>query len=172
MNKTSNLLDLLLELYKLKEIKRRGWIVKSKIKDAESVASHTFGMLLIAILFFNNFELVKKILIHDIAEIKIGDLLPEEKNEETRKLERKIIKEFINNFPEKIKEEFYKSINNLDEKIVKEIDRLDMAIQALYYKNKGFSRELLEEFITSADKEISNELLREIFNEVKRRFYI
>jgi hypothetical protein len=38
--------------------------------------------------------------------------------------------------------------------MVKEIDKLDMAIQALYYKLKGFDKDKLAEFIASADKSI------------------
>jgi len=44
------IVDFLLNAYKLKEIKRRGWIKKAGINEAESVASHVFGMLFIAYL--------------------------------------------------------------------------------------------------------------------------
>jgi hypothetical protein len=56
--------------------------------------------------------------------------------------------------------------------MVKEIDKLDMAIQALYYKLKGFDKDKLAEFIASADKSIKNKNLRKILTIVKKRFQI
>jgi 5'-deoxynucleotidase YfbR-like HD superfamily hydrolase len=53
---------------------------------------------------------------------------------------------------------------------IKELDRLDMALQALYYKEKGYSKEKLREFIVSAEKEIKSKELKEILEEIKKRF--
>jgi len=66
--KIENLVDFLLEVYKLKEIKRKGWIVKLNINEAESVASHTFGMLLLASIIYNKSDLMKNISLHDMLK--------------------------------------------------------------------------------------------------------
>ncbi len=164
--KIENLVDFLLEVYKLKEIKRKGWVVKVGIDEAESVASHTFGMLLLASIIYNKSDLMKNISLHDIAEIKIGDLLPEEKDKE---LEKKVYEEIVKNVAKD-----WNLPKSLDEifrlEKIKELDRLDMALQALYYKEKGYPKEKLIEFIVSAEKEIKSKELKEILEEIKKRF--
>jgi Predicted hydrolases of HD superfamily len=166
MNDISNLVDFLLNVYKLKEIKRKGWVVKVGIKDAESVASHTFGMVLLASIIYNEPLLIKNIALHDIAEAKIGDLLPEEKD---KRSEDNAYEEIIKNIAEKWN--LPKNLNDIFKyEKVKELDRLDMALQALYYKEKGYPKEKLMEFIEAAEKEIKSKELKEILNEIKRRF--
>ncbi len=168
MKNEEQILDFLLEVYKLKEIKRSGWLKKVKVSESESVASHTFGMALIALLFGYE-DLLSAIITHDIAESILGDLMPEEKDQKIKAKEEMIFNNLLKNMPINIRNKIEKTKNN---RMVKEIDKLDMAIQALYYKLKGFDKDKLAEFIASADKSIKNKNLRKILTIVKKRFQI
>jgi|OSPMetMinimDraft_2_1075162.scaffolds.fasta_scaffold00904_4 Predicted hydrolases of HD superfamily len=164
------IVDFLLNAYKLKEIKRRGWIKKAGINEAESVASHVFGMLFIAYLLGKK-KLFGSILIHDLAEIIIGDLTPEEKDSKIRRKEIHILENLAELLPSNTSSKLKKELNLVRKSsILKEIDKLDMAIQALYYKNKGYDKEKLKEFIINADAYIKNPKLRKIIEVIKRKF--
>lgn len=165
------IVDFLLNAYKLKEIERKGWIKKVKIAKPESVASHSFGMLLIAYLLGKK-GTFGSILIHDLAESLIGDLTPEEKTLKMKKKEMVILNNLIKTLPNNLSSKLLKDLYNLRRNsILKEIDRLDLAIQALYYKNQGYDKEKLKEFIYSADAEIKSKNLKKIMNVVKKRFF-
>ena len=74
----------------LKKISQ-GWIEKLDIKNPESVADHTFMMAIVGMLISDsenyNFEkILKMILLHDLAESKIGDFTPDQISRE-KKLE-------------------------------------------------------------------------------------
>jgi len=166
-----NTLDFLLKAYEIKELKRSGWVKKVNIVEAETVASHVFGMLFIASLFFDDPELYKLIILHDLHEVIIGDLMPEEKFSGIEKTEYDAFLKLIQNLDEDKKKELIELFKRGQEsQILKEIDKLDMAIQALYYKNRGYPKEKLEEFILSAEKYIKSPNLRKILEEVKERF--
>jgi len=76
---------LLLDALKLKHVPRTGW--KRAGAPGESVAEHTFGTAIIALALAkmeglplqDESELLKRALLHDLHEVKIGDLTPEEK---------------------------------------------------------------------------------------------
>jgi len=167
-----SILDFILKAYELKELNRSGWVKKVGIKNPESVASHTYGMLLLALLFHDDPELFKSILVHDLGEVTIGDLIPEEKTEELKRKEYEAYFNLVSLLEKEKKEKFLSLYEKSKENnMLRELDKLDMAIQALYYKEKGYPKEKLEEFIISADSEIKNPKLKKIFEEVKIRFY-
>jgi 5'-deoxynucleotidase YfbR-like HD superfamily hydrolase len=81
------------ELYKLKQVKRRGWASRGML-NAESVPDHIFGAMLLAEMFlpetaggdetvpanYNKNEILRMLLIHDLAEAFTGDKLPLERS--------------------------------------------------------------------------------------------
>lgn len=74
------LIHFLIEAGKLKKIKRTGWLLRG-VKNPESVADHTFRMALMAWIFARskglNYErVIKMALIHDLCEVKLGDITP------------------------------------------------------------------------------------------------
>ncbi|HLI46733.1 MAG TPA: HD domain-containing protein [Geobacterales bacterium] len=165
-------LDFLLKAYELKELDRKGWVKKVGIKNPESVASHTYGMLLLALLFYKDSSIMKEIVIHDLAEVLIGDLTPEEKSNESKDREKEAFKHLVSTLDKAKQDELISLYEQANfDMFVKELDKLDLAIQALYYKEKGYPKEKLEEFILTADTSIKNQKLRKIFEEVKVRFY-
>lgn len=86
------------EIFKLKKLPRTGWINKGRrVSTPESVGSHTFGGMTLIELFlpetkspeaqaigkgYSKEKVLRLFLKHDWAEAIIGDLLPEQKNEE------------------------------------------------------------------------------------------
>ena len=75
------LVDFLHEVGKLKDMPRRGWVIR-EVKNPESIADHTFRATLLAWMLANikgnlNIERLLKIaLIHDLCEIYAGDTTP------------------------------------------------------------------------------------------------
>ncbi|MGB1985736.1 MAG: HD domain-containing protein, partial [Candidatus Poseidoniaceae archaeon] len=69
----------LLTLLQLKDIDRTGW-VRAGVENPESVAAHSLGMAVLALrLCPQQLDLSKVLsmcLVHDIAEIVVGDLTP------------------------------------------------------------------------------------------------
>lgn len=75
-----NLLNFLLEVGKLKEKERRGWIIH-QIKNPETTAEHIFRMAIIAWIIgkrkkLNLERVIKMALIHDLCEVYAPDLTP------------------------------------------------------------------------------------------------
>lgn len=162
--------EFLIECYKIKELKRSGWLKKVNIEEPESVASHSFGMLLIASLFFDDHKLFKKIVLHDLAEVITGDLTPEEKAKDHEEVERKAFSKLVENLEEGKKEEIIKLYEeSKKDPLIKDLDKLDMAFQALYYKRKGYPLEKLLEFVKSASS-IKDERLRALYEEILEEF--
>ncbi len=73
--------DFLKHAVNLKDVSRQGWIEKLSIDDPESVADHSYSMAVIGMVIsdlenYNTEKILKMILLHDLAESKIGDYTP------------------------------------------------------------------------------------------------
>jgi len=162
----------------LKNISRQGWIDKLAIDNPESVAEHTYLMAIIGMVIsdlenYNSEKILKMILLHDLAESKIGDYVPGQINQDDkRKLENNAFNQITRQLPEIIKLQYLEIWNEYQEnkspesKIVHQIDTLEMALQAKDYQNKGHSFEKLESFFNSAKDRIVNPRLKEIFTKI------
>ena len=71
--------DNLLEMLELKQLPRTGW-VRSGVENPESVAAHSWGMAVLALRLAPKELDIEKILslclIHDLPEVRVGDLTP------------------------------------------------------------------------------------------------
>ena len=140
----------LLTLLKLKDIDRAGW-VRAGVSNPESVAAHSWGMAILALrLCPDHLDLSKVLqlcLVHDVAEIVVGDLTPHDtiKGQEKHDLERegmlKVAPQWIGLFDE------YEQAETEEAQFVKAMDKLDMGLQAMIYEQQGLD---LNEFIASA----------------------
>ena len=76
-----NILDFFIELGKLKQMPRRGWVI-NQIKNPESIAEHIFRAVMMGWILgdkkgkFNMERLIKIALVHDLCEIYAGDATP------------------------------------------------------------------------------------------------
>jgi len=172
------ILDFLKTTANLKKISRQGWIDKLSIKNPESVADHSYSMAMISMVIsdlgnYNSEKILKMVLLHDLAESKIGDFTPEQINLEKKIiLENKAFDEIMEYLPESIKKEYleiwheYQENTSPESKIIHQIDKLEMALQAKIYQNDGHSQEKLDSFFESAKIGITNPKLKELFTQI------
>ena len=98
----------------MKNISRQGWIDKLSIKHPESVADHSYSMAIMAMVIsdlenYDSEKILKMVLLHDLAESKIGDFTPEQITKDKKeKIENDAFKDIIEQLPNTIKLEYDK----------------------------------------------------------------
>jgi len=172
------ILDFFKTAANLKKIPRQGWVNKLSLDNPESVADHSYSMAIMSMVIsdlekHNSEKILKMVLLHDLAESKIGDYTPEQLSKEKKsKLENDAFCEIVRNLPDLIKSQYlqiwqeYQQNISLESKIVHQIDRLEMALQAKIYQKDGHSKEKLESFFESAKKDITYPKLKELFTKI------
>jgi len=176
-----NLITLLSRAGALKEVKRTGWILKG-INNAESVADHTWRMGLIIMLLTDKSLDKQKLLemntVHDLGEIGIGDIKWEiakkvvGSQETKRKDEMKVMTAIFEKH--KNRKKYIKLLEEFNEqktpeaKFLKQVDKLEMALQALEYEKEGHSPKKLNEFWENAEKHLEGQSLEPIFRELQK----
>ena len=177
-------LDPIIEVYfqinHLKHLFRQGWLLRGIPENkCESVGDHCFAVSLFAVMiaekYFPRFDaekVMKMALIHDIGEIYAGDITPYDgvSVKEKHARERRSIEKLFLKFPER-KEYFklwkeYDSGKTQEAKFVKQIDKLEMALQASVYSLQY--RKDLSEFVDSARENIKDKKILEILDELKK----
>ena len=145
----------------LKRTPRTGW-VDVGVYQPESVADHTFRTAVLCMLYadieaLDPLKLLRMALIHDLPEAIIGDLMPPQKTTETKEHEKKAINQILNLLPKIPKEKYLAAWNEYQEgktreaQAVRQIDKIEMALQAKEYEKFGSAKESLERFIKSAE---------------------
>ncbi len=142
-------------MLELKQLPRTGW-VRSDVDNPESVAAHSWGMAILALrLAPKNLDMIKVLsmcLVHDLPEVRIGDLTPYDDVSNKAELEHKAMSMMAPNWLVLFEE--YEAGVTQEAKFVKQIDKLDMGLQAILYQNQqGLD---LSEFISSAKARISD----------------
>jgi putative hydrolase of HD superfamily len=155
-------------ILQLKSVRRAGWVSKAQVKDAESVADHTFSMAAMAMLLsdllgFDTERVIKMALIHDLAESIVGDYMPGDVTARQKLAkEKKAMKHILSNLPKEIREEYENIwLEYLDNRtgiarFVHRIDKLEMALQADRYAKQGYAEKLLTPFFESANTAVGN----------------
>ena len=144
--------EALIEALGLKDVVRAGW-VRAGVKNPESVAAHSWGMAMLATQICPEELDLKRVLqlciLHDIAEVKVGDITPHDNvsTEEKHRLES----EAINSMGIDAKEIFdeYEAQNTPESQFVRHLDKLDMALQAEIYETQNLD---LNEFKKAAQE--------------------
>jgi putative hydrolases of HD superfamily len=151
----SAILSTLIELQRLKRLDRTGWTLRGQPNGTESVASHSFGVGVTAMLLADelrqhgvlvNVEKVLRIaLLHDWAEVRVGDM-PRIATSYfgaaiRREAESAAFAEVVNRVDQ---EELYASLHDdyeqrhsLEARLVKAADVLDLLVQALALEKAG-----------------------------------
>ncbi len=164
----------------LKRTKRSGW-VRIGINNPESIADHVFRTSMLALVFGNELggdinKLVKMALVHDLAESLVGDIVvdrggktvgsPAEKHQK----EAQAIKRILKGLPQQDKLillwEEYEHQQTIEARILKQLDKLEMAVQALEYES-GVNHNKLDEFWESARKYIQHPDIKRWFVEIE-----
>ncbi|MEM0074986.1 MAG: HD domain-containing protein [Conexivisphaerales archaeon] len=178
-DKSSSILDVLLKAERLKKVRRKGWITKAKIRNAESVAEHSYCVALAAMLVADIYSIdfanmLRTAIIHDLCEVMTGDIQPDEMSrKEKHLLEMEALKKILDALPEDVKGLYLRLFREFNSrstpvaKLVSEIDKLEMAIQAsIYEKEKGLN---LDEFFLTARSRINSHIIRDIYDNLMRK---
>ncbi|OAD52577.1 HD domain-containing protein 2 [Eufriesea mexicana] len=164
-------------LGRLKHMKRTGW-VRSNIPDPETIAGHMYRMAMLAFLVDNNEDLDKvKImqmaLIHDLAECIVGDITPHcgvppdiKHKREDEAMEN--ICELLGDKGLIILEMFreYEKQESPEAKYVKDLDRLDLIMQAYEYEKRDNIPGKLEEFFSSTNGKFRHPFIKKLASEI------
>lgn len=162
----------------LKKISRQGWIDKLSLERPESVADHTFSMAIMGMIFsdlgnYNTEKILKTILLHDLAESVIGDITPEQiSKKEKNTLENKAIKSILCKLPSSLQKQYtclwqeYQANNSNEARIVHQLDKIEMALQAKIYSKDGHSKEKLSSFFNFVKDEIVDPKLLKLLTKI------
>ena len=147
----------------IKEVERKGWKRCAEIKAPESVADHTFSTAFAAmmagdLLHLNTEQMIKMALLHDVCEVITGDVQPGEM-EPTRKeeLESRALAKLLRALPTTIRSSYLEAFDQFNHgssreaRLVRDLDKLEMVVQAAAYERGGTKRELLNEFWRTAE---------------------
>jgi putative hydrolases of HD superfamily len=149
----------------LKKLPRSGWRIKLGLDNSESVAEHSYMMSVMSMVLsdmksLNSEKVIKMSILHDWAESKIGDFMPDEIGYDKKsELENYAMNEILESLPEKIQSNYqniwdeFLDRNTPEARLVHELDRLEMALQAKIYE-KEVEPEKVKPFIISAVEQI------------------
>ena len=165
------------EFNQLKNLYRQGWLRGGVAEEqCETVAEHSLGVAVLAMLvadaWFPNLDplkLLRMALLHDFGEIHAGDIIPHEMAlEEKQARERDSLDRVFAHLPNgadylALWEEFERG-ESAEARLIKEIDRLEMGLQASVYELNG--AEGLDKFFASADRALATAELRELLDNV------
>jgi putative hydrolases of HD superfamily len=157
------MLAILADLQRLKRLDRTGWVLRGLAPGAESVAAHSYGVAVAAMLLADrvrargvglNVERVLRLaLLHDLAEARTGDMprtMAEYYGAEARRrAEGLAFADAVRDLGEPLREEYerlhedYEARASVEARIVKAADIVDLLAQALTFERAG-ARELDE----------------------------
>ena len=164
------MLSILADLQRLKRLDRTGWVLRGLAPGAESVAAHTFGVAVAAMLLADglrargvelNVERVLRLaLLHDLAEARTGDMprtMAKYYGAEARRAaEGAAFEDVIGGIGAEQRAEYgrlhaeYEGRASVEARLVKAADIVDLLAQALAFERAG-AREL-DEFWEGAEE--------------------
>jgi putative hydrolase of HD superfamily len=151
------MLSVLLELQRLKRLDRTGWVLRGLPPGAESVAAHSYGVALTAMLLADECaargvevdagRVLRIALLHDLQETRTGDLprtVADYYGAETRRAaERAAFNDVMRGAGERHADvyaelhEDYESRASVEARLVKAADVIDLLAQALAFERAG-----------------------------------
>jgi putative hydrolases of HD superfamily len=182
------MLATLIELQRLKRLDRTGWTLRGLAPGSESVAAHTYGVAVVAMLLADESaargaiidgELVLRLAVmHDWAEVRVGDMPRTASeyfgHEARRRAESAAFMDITLSLTERVRERYLKLHNayelreSLESRLVKAADLIDLLIQTLTFERAGARG--MDEFwdgVLNSDLKlegVSGEVVREVLN--------
>ena len=185
------MLSTLIELQRLKGFERTGWMLRGIQPGAESVADHSYGVAVAAMLLADeliargvtvNVERVLRMaLLHDWAEARVGDM-PRTASEyfgaEARKrAERAAFNDLVGGLQAGGVAEKYGALHedyeeraSLEARLVKAADVIDLLVQTLAFERAGvrgldeFWEDVAERYLGLED--VAGEVVREVLQQL------
>lgn len=162
----------------LKRIKRSGWL-KRKIESPESVGDHTFRLCLFALVLcqqqaqdLDRRKCLEMALVHDLAESIVGDIAPHHGVSQHAKFEAE--KSAMMQLCEILEDNAildlwleYEAGTTEEARLVRDLDVLETALQAVEYAQLGADRSVAKEFLESARRKVQTDMGRELLNQLK-----
>lgn len=151
------MISTLMELQRLKRLERTGWTLRGLAPGAESVAAHSFGVALAAMMLADELiergtrvdveRLLRMALLHDWAEARTGDM-PRTGGEyfgadARRQAERAAFDDIVEGLSESVAATYselhtdYEHRASLEARLVKAADIIDLLVQALAFERAG-----------------------------------
>jgi putative hydrolase of HD superfamily len=151
------MLKTLIELQRLKGLERTGWMLRGIAQGAESVAAHSYGVAVAAMLLADELQargvevdaerVLRVALLHDWAEARVGDL-PRTASEyfgaEARqRAERAAFEDIVGGIGGNVAESYnalhaeYEERASLEARLVKAADVIDLLVQTLAFEHAG-----------------------------------
>jgi len=174
----SHIIAFYFEFNQLKQLFRQGWLRHGVPPErCESVADHSFSVAVLAMLLsdahfpdLDTARVLRLALLHEFGEIYAGDITPADgvSGEEKHRREEDSVVRVLSKLPNG---EMYITLwreyednQSPEARFVRQIDRLEMALQASVYQRQG----LLDpaEFLRSAGAALSAPELRRILDEL------
>ena len=188
------LLTIALRAYRLKDEPRQGWVLRG-VEAPESVAAHVWGTTLLCLVFAEEAGIdVERALaiatVHDLAEAETGDIparadpadrsvgAADKARREADAMERLLAGQLPS---VRTLWREYESAASAEARFVRDMNLLDMALQALSYEEQGRydpRAELpsrgayrhLDEFLASAEARVQGDLARRLLAWVATRY--
>jgi putative hydrolase of HD superfamily len=164
-------IEALLAACALKDLPRAGW-VRVGVPAPESVAAHSWGIAHLALwLLPANLDLGRALAyasLHDLAEATVGDITPHDgvSHEEKARREGEAIDRLLALRPA-LRDLWaaYEAHDDAEARFVRELDRLDMAVQALAYHRRGATG--MAAFIASAARVVRHPALTPLLEAIQ-----
>lgn len=175
----SALLRAWFEISHLKQLYRQGWLKRGvPAENCESVAEHSFAVAVLCVLLIEAHDLpldrekaLLMALAHDLGEIRAGDITPAdgvppaEKARREREAVEAVLAGAPGGGPLRAAWEEFEAGESAEARFVREVDRLEMGLQAGIYEHQGLLRP--EEFLESADRAVADPRLRALLDELR-----
>ncbi|MBD2445682.1 HD domain-containing protein [Nostoc sp. FACHB-152] len=168
------------EFNHLKQLYRQGWLQHGiEPQYCESVAEHSFSVALLALLLaethsldVNKTKVIQMALIHDLGEVYAGDFTPSDgvNRQQKYQLEKNSITQILDKLPNgsywiDLWEEYEQGTSS-EAQFVRQIDQLEMVLQASVYEHQGLAN--LSEFFQSTSHAFKAPDLNSIFQMLER----
>ena len=168
------LVEAYFELNQLKLLFRQGWLRRGVPPErCESVAEHVFSMAVLGWWICDQHfpaldreRVLRMILAHELGEIYTGDLIPADgvSSAEKQHREREGLRQVVDKLASGVEMlalwEEYEAGETPEARFVRQVDRLEMALQASIYDGEG--AENMGEFFDTAGQAVTAPALREI----------
>jgi putative hydrolase of HD superfamily len=173
------LIEAYFEFNHLKQLYRQGWLRRGIAPEqCESVAEHSFGVALLAMFLaeahfphLDTNRVIRLALLHDFGEIYAGDIIPADGISRVEKVRREQegVAQVLAKLPPGERYlalwEEYEQQRSPEARFVRQIDRLEMALQASVYEQQGLAD--LSEFFDSVREFLSEPQLQTILEELE-----
>ena len=148
------MLSTLIELQRLKRLDRTGWTLRGLPNGTESVAAHSFGVGVAAMLLADELlaqgvtvdveKVLRMALLHDWAEVRVGDMPriatayfgAEARKQAEGRAFADIVAELKNDLYARVYDD-YEQRDSLEARLVKAADILDLLVQLLALERAG-----------------------------------